>query len=254
MAILYASAYDGRIIGPTASTWAAARDADGTYDASYAVQASVETSESSNLYFAAVARFGGRGGTTYRVYRSFLRFDTSSITGTVSGLKVMVHGKTKEDGGVRAVKASGAFTGTSPLGSLVVTDFDAINGYSAGSSMSGTTAYATGLETQGHWDKDDWNELTGTTALEDDMRDDNYVVLCFVNYGYDWRNIAPSANGDISSGAYYTDNTGTTFDPYIEYTVASAGYGHEVNTVAASSIGKVNTVTTANIGKINTVD
>jgi hypothetical protein len=40
----------------------------------------------------------------------------------------------------------------------------------------------------------------------------------------------------------------------VTYTAAAAGYTHDVNSVAAASIGKVNTVATASIGKINSVD
>jgi hypothetical protein len=39
----------------------------------------------------------------------------------------------------------------------------------------------------------------------------------------------------------------------VTYTEAS-GYGHDVNSVGSSSIGKVNSVATANIGKVNSVD
>ena len=39
----------------------------------------------------------------------------------------------------------------------------------------------------------------------------------------------------------------------VDYTEAS-GYGHDVNSVGSSSIGKVNTVATASIGKVNSVD
>ena len=40
----------------------------------------------------------------------------------------------------------------------------------------------------------------------------------------------------------------------LAYTLAATGYGHDVNGVAAASIGKVTNVATANIGKINSVD
>jgi hypothetical protein len=39
----------------------------------------------------------------------------------------------------------------------------------------------------------------------------------------------------------------------ITYTEAS-GYGHDVNSVGSSSIGKINSVATADIGKVNSVD
>ena len=240
---LYATTVDGRITSPTNATWATARDATSGN--------SVDTSASSSPYLAAVSKFGGRGADTYRVHRSFLYFYTGDITGPVSGLKLMVHGITLESGGGRAVKASNAFSGSSPVGSLVVADFDAIDGYSAGNTMSGTTTYASGFDSPGSWDKDNYNAFACSSALATDMQNDNFVKLCFVNYTYDWRNIAPSSVGTVSAGAYYADNTGTAVDPYIQYSLA--GFGGDINTVSAANIGKVNTVATANISKIITV-
>jgi len=40
----------------------------------------------------------------------------------------------------------------------------------------------------------------------------------------------------------------------IDYTAAVSGYGHDVNSVGSSSIGKINSVATASIGKVNSVD
>jgi len=40
----------------------------------------------------------------------------------------------------------------------------------------------------------------------------------------------------------------------IDYTAGSSGYGHDVNSLASTNIGKVNAVATANIGKVNSVD
>ena len=39
----------------------------------------------------------------------------------------------------------------------------------------------------------------------------------------------------------------------VDYTAAAAGYGHEVNSVAAASISEVNSVATASISEVNSV-
>jgi hypothetical protein len=85
-----------------------------------------------------------------------------------------------------------------------------------------------------------------------DIQDEAVIVIVLTDYLLDGRNTAPTSNGTWNIGGYYTDHTGTDRDPYISYTLA--GYGHEVNTIAASSIGKVNTVESGSIEKINTVD
>ena len=84
------------------------------------------------------------------------------------------------------------------------------------------------------------------------MQSDNIVIICFMDYTNDYLNSALGTNVTLNYGAYYTNYTGTSRDPYIEYTV-SVGYGNDVNGVAAASIGKVNGVETANISKVNGV-
>ena len=56
--------------------------------------------------------------------------------------------------------------------------------------------------------------------------------------------------GTVTAATLKLTMSGTSNDPYIEYTVAT-GYGNAVKGVAAASIGKINGVATANISKVN---
>ena len=247
MAIVYSNSSDGNIFSPT-TTWAGARDATAGGTQSAAVDDDTE-----NANFTAVPRFGSRGASnTYKVIRSFMRFDTSGISGTVSNVSIKVRGYAVNTGSVIAVKASGAFSNN--LTDLSYLDFDAIDGYTTGSSLAGNaTVYGPQILTS-NWSTTGYNTMTGSSDLITDMQSNSGVDICFMDYTYDYLNSTPSANGTVNCGAYYADANLVSRDPYIEYTVTASGYSHKVITVAAASISKVNTVATANIGKIITVD
>ena len=80
------------------------------------------------------------------------------------------------------------------------------------------------------------------------MKNNDVVIICFMDYTNDYLNSAPTSNDTFNIGAYYTDYTGTSRDPYIEYTL---GYGNTVKGVAPADIGKINGVATASVGKVN---
>jgi hypothetical protein len=180
--------------------------------------------------------------------RTFLTFDVSGIDSEVVDVSLNIHGY---DGSMNAGSIWGV-KGDSYIGSLAVGQFDGITGYSAGNIMYGNVTDYTGVIVTGNWDVSDWNELVGTSSLKADMQSENSIIIVLTDYLYDARNTAPSSNGTWQCGGYYTDNTGTDKDPHLEFKLA--GYGHVVNTIAPSSIGKVNTVESGSIEKINTVD
>ena len=73
MATVYSNTNDGVITTGNMPSWSAARDAtSGTHD--------TDNTNDAPLIFVT----SGRGGTTYKVGRVFMYFDTSGITGTLS--------------------------------------------------------------------------------------------------------------------------------------------------------------------------
>jgi hypothetical protein len=246
MADIYSGTDDGRIDSHNTSqspTWALSRDATtGTF---------VSDSENSTASFVQASRFNARGGgdPTYKVTRSFLYFNVSSITSEVAEVVLRIHGKSTNltAGSIWGVK------GDPPLiGGLDTSQFANIDGYVAGSQMGGgnCTAY-TNIMTSG-WNDAAYNSLTGTSDLRSDIQSNSTVVIVMTDYGYDARNIAPSSAQLVGYGAYYSDNSGTDQDPYLS--IKLAGYGHDVNTVGGSNIVKINSLAVANVAKVITVE
>ena len=231
---------DGWIWSGIQSSWAAARDitSGGTPNAN----------NSATGFPVASSRFSGRGGgNTYRVVRSFMWFDTSGITGAVSAATIKLYGYNQNNGSIIAVKST-AFGGDTG-DSLVAGDIDAITGWTTGASAAGNVTNYSSQITSG-WNASGYNDLTGTSDLRSDMQNNNYVIICFMDYTYDYLNSAPTANQTKAVGFYWNEQTSTSKDPYIEYTVAT-GYGNAVKGVAAANISKVNGIATASISKVN---
>ena len=198
MPIIYSSdsgtSDDGVIISTSTLSWAGARDASaGGY---------VQDGFSGYAAATAASRSAGRrGGTTYSVNRSFFFFDTSSITSTVSSATIKVRGYYSNSGSVIPVKST-AFGGDGGT-DLTVGDFDAISGYSAGSSLVGlATTYGPVISS---WSTSGYNTFTGTSDLLADMQNNDEVIICFMDYGYDYKNVALTSNSSFYCGLYYAE-------------------------------------------------
>ena len=237
---LYSHTSDGWISSGIQSSWAAARDI-----------ASGGTPDTNDIYTSmpvASSRFASRGGgNTYRVNRSFMWFDTSGITGTVSAATIKIRGYNQNSGSIIAVKST-AFGGDGAT-ALAAGDIDAIPGWTTGASAAGNVTNYSSQITSG-WNMSGYNDLTGTSDLRSDMQNNNVVIICLMDYTHDYLNSALTSNATDAIGFYWTDYTSTSRDPYIEYTVAT-GYGNTVKGVAAANIGKINGVATASISKVN---
>ena len=180
--------------------------------------------------------FSGRGATQYRISRSFFHFDTSGITAAVSSATFKIHIYAVGGGESRIMLfASVAFTGGS--NALVAEDF---NDYYALTPYSGTS----GVPVAGSM-----LEITLNSDALSDLQDNNDFKVAALNWKHDYSNSTPSyPNNYISTRM--ADYSGTASDPQIEYTLATTGYGNDVNGVASANIGKVDGVATANIEKI----
>ena len=70
------------------------------------------------------------------------------------------------------------------------------------------------------WSTSGYNDITLTSAALADMRDDNVMYICLMNYDHDLKDIAPTGYSSHRNGLYFADNSGTSKDPYIDYTLA----------------------------------
>ena len=244
MPVIYSSSSgtkdDGYIYKTNQSSWANARDA---------TSGTAQDSGTGHANFTNVNRGPSRsGGIVYGIYRSFMVFDTSGITGTVASAELSIRGGWSNDGSVIAVK-SNAYGGDGGT-SLASGDFDAIAGWSAGSSLAGSaTVYGAQITTT-NWDTGDWNNFTATSDLLTDIKNQNVVIVCFMDYTNDYLNSALTSNVSLNCGGWYAEKVSPDYRPHIDYTLAT-GYGNSVNGVASANIGKINGIETASIEKVN---
>tara|TARA_Y100001963_G_scaffold115260_1_gene160024 strand:+ start:1998 stop:2645 length:648 start_codon:yes stop_codon:yes gene_type:complete len=197
MPSIYANLEDGTIVSTNTSGWSAARDAtSGNFDYS-----------ANNSFINAVMARKARG-TRYGVNRAFFSFDTSDIDITPSDATLKIYGLTNDSANFFVVKANHG-------GLLGVADFDAIDGWSnSGVDNEGNvTKYSSEITS---WSTSGYNNITlNSTALSDMVSLDDLQV-CLIESTHDLRNVAPTGAPRI--GMYYADETGTSKDPYIDYT------------------------------------
>ena len=212
MATIYAHGSDGRVY-KSDSDWATARDATSG--------GSFNSTESGNAFGIRGERTASRGGgVSYNIQRVFMRFDTSGISSNVESATLKIYGYTNGGGDIIVLKA------TSDIASLGTADFNAITGWSVGSADgsgagdndSNVTKYSSEIAT---WSTSGYNDITLKSTALANMRDDSVVYICLMNYDHDLRDIAPTGYSAHRNGLYFADNSGTSKDPYIDYTLAA---------------------------------
>ena len=213
MATVYSSTNDGYVYR-TASSWTSSRNgATGT---------SYNSTLTSNAQAISASRFSARGGGySYTIYRTFLHFDTSGISGTVTDATLKIRGRSINSGDVIALKA------TSGISTLTAADYDNIEGWDnansdgsgGGDNESSVTKYSAEIST---WSSTGYNDFALTSQAKTDMQNNDNLYVCLMNYDYDLKDIAPTGYSDTRNGMYYANYTGTSRDPKIDYEVASA--------------------------------
>lgn len=225
------------------SSWSNARDAttaDGGSDG---------TSAYANMTFVYHVINARSGSAIYGVTRSFFVFDTSGITGTVASAELSFRGVFGNDGSVIAVK-SDAYGGdpNDVLDNWSTSDFNNIVGWSAGSSLDGLATVYGAAKTTTNWSTSGWNDFTATSDLLTDMKNNDAVIVCLMDYTNDYLNVAPSSGSQLNCGGYFAE--ASSYKPHIDYTLAT-GYGNEVNGIAGASINEINGIAASNVSKIN---
>ena len=212
MATIYAHTNDGYVTRYNQSSWSNARDNS----------AGTSASSTSTSYFTAIQadRTSARGGGyVFTIRRSFFFFDTSGISADVDSATFKVRGFSQGGGDLIAVKSTAA------IETLGVADFNAIVGWNPGTDGSGggdnesnVTKYSVEIST---WSTTGYNDITLRSQALVDMRDDDKLYICLLNFDYDLKDIAPTGYASHRNGVYYENQTGTSLDPYIDYTLAA---------------------------------
>ena len=180
----------------------------------------------------------GRGGGGHRMIRTYLDFDTSGISGTVSAATLNIASLGTNTGDIIGLKTD-AF-GASGGGTL--------SGASFYSTIDYTTAYTAEIST---WEAGVAPKTTANNAItlnstaRSDMQNNARFQIAFVNHTYDYANSA--ATGTVAEGNAIAFGTNINID----YTISAAsGYANDVIGVATANIGEVLGVATANIEKV----
>ena len=192
------------------------------------------------------AKFFGRGTTnTIECNRSYFAFDLSGESDTVASAQLKVKCDNLGDTGtnsstVHVVGATELADSTSDYGNV----------FSSGTTLVGDYGSTTISTTEGFhtWDINS----AGITAINNAIGS-GILTTALIGY-YDKNNTDPGTSNELKIKIFYANNFGTTNDPKLELTFATAGYTHKVISVAAGSIGKISNVATANVGKVIGVD
>ena len=211
----------GRITGTSDTTQAAARDeTSGTSIGQDTAQ------DNAVQYFKST----GRGGGTFRYIRSFLQFDSSSITSAVGSAILNIESQGISSTADVIVCASDAFGGASD--DLINDDFN---------NVDFSTAYSSELST---WNTSGANNaITLNAAARTAIQNNNSFICAIVDHDSDFQDT------DSLSGSGNT-TVGINFSGTITLVVTLAGYGNDVNLVASANIGEVNGVASGSIDKI----
>ena len=219
----------GSIVGTVDTTQAAARDE--TTGTSITQDAA---SAGAIQYFKST----GRGGGTFRYIRSFLQFDASSITGTVTAATLNVESEGFSNSSDLIVIASDAFGGTNS--DLVNDDFD---------NVDFSTTYSSEITT---WNNEGSNNaITLNSAAHSAISSNNSFICAIVDHDSDFQD-TDSLSGNGSQGAGI-DFAGTI--TLVVTVAAASGPANltSLNSITKSNITSANTITLANITSINTI-
>ena len=230
MATLNASRW-GYIQGPEDASFSTARTA--------ATGDSVVTNPSS-VAVAVQHRYMGRGTPKHSFIRSFFYFDTTNVTGAPTSATLDLEGTTTVlDTTVVQVVRSTAFSGDGST-DLVVADFNNTAFLGDGYEMSGI--YNT-------WTKTGTNSISLNSTAMNFMQTSNYLILCLMQYGNDYRGALPAST--------QLDNAGIDLSttPLITHngTVASTGPSsiEAFNTRPVNKLEKLNGIAYSSIEAIN---
>ena len=214
----------GYVVGQSSTTFATARQ-----NGSSVVAAPTNNQLTSITYTAA----SGRGSLTHNIRRTFLYFDTSGLTGTISNASLNIEGVTNHTANVFVLKST-AFGGDGGT-ALATSDFF--------STIDFSTAYSSEY---------DWvvgtNDIDLNSTANTDIQNDDAFICAIVEHDKDYSNTAATSATSRQNGIAF----GTTIT--LTYTEAAASGPANLtsfNSIAKASITSINGITMANITTLN---
>ena len=224
MAVINASKA-GYVVGQSSTTFATARQNGSS------VVAAPTNNQTISISYTATS---GRGSLTHAIRRTFLYFDTSGLTGTISDASLNIEGATNHAIDVAVFKST-AFGGDGGT-ALATSDFF--------STIDFSTTYFAGQ---------DWvpvtNNLSLNSTADADIQNDDAFICALVEKNKDGGNTAATSAVSRQAGIGF----GTTIT--LTYTEAGAASGPanltSYNGIAKASITNINGIAIANITSIN---
>ena len=214
-------------IGQSSTTFATARQ-----------NGSSVTSNPGSTFSTAIkySASSGRGSLTHAFRRTFLYFDTSGLTGTISNTSLNIRGNTNESADVVVLKST-AFGGN---GSSNLTTSDFFQ----------TIDYSTVYGTYTSWDASGDNDISLSSTANTDIQNNDAFICALVESTHDFNNTASGIATAKEAGI----NFGVTITlTYTEAAASGPANLTSLNGIAKASITNVNTITVANITSINTI-
>ena len=162
--------------------------------------------------FTAIQAVVARG--TYRVTRSFLFFDTSGISDEPASATLNIYGFGGTGGDLFVVRSD-----ADP--EITADEFDEIVGWSGSGvdNESNVTKYSSEITS---WSAGAYNTITLNAEALLRIKSEDIFKVCLIESVHDLRNVAPTGFPTSYTGMYFSDWTGTSRDPYLSYTVATA--------------------------------
>ena len=213
-------------LGQSSTTFATARQ-----------NGSSVTSNPGGTFSTAIQYTGtsGRGSLTHNIRRTFLYFDTSGLTGTISNTSLNIRGNTNESADVIVLKST-AFGGDGSS-NIVASDFF--------STIDFSTAYSSEYDS---WDASGDNDISLNSTANTDIQNNDAFICAIVEHTNDFGNTAATSAVSRQAGI----NFGVTIT--LTYTEAASSNITSLNGIARASITSFNTIALASINQINGID
>ena len=166
--------------------------------------------------------YSSRGGGSYGILRAFFEFDTSGISVVPSSANLNILGYSQGNADIIVLRSTQS-------ASLAASDFDALHNSStelaaSDGSGAGTLAGVSGLTYSAEitsWNTSgSYNTITLNATALSDIADLDTFKVCIIEYDHDYLDITHTSS--LAIGAYFSDNSGTSKDPYLSYVAGGA--------------------------------
>ena len=157
--------------------------------------------------------FTGRGSTTYRICRTLLNFNTSSITSTVESATLTISGATSYSNHEDFAIVKGNFLMAATTSNSA---FQGIVGWNSTdvNNDSNVTHYSNAYFASSSWNINSGNTiLLNATALSDIVSLSDFKIV-LIDYVYDLRNVTPTASNQ-SVGMWYSEAASASLRPLL---------------------------------------